>query len=221
MKKLLALLLVGIMLCGLCGCLGDENVRGEVNAPDKTESENTESEEFSLGETLNNSYKNKFLGLSCTLPEEWVFYTDKQILELNNIVTDSVGEEVKEMLENATIIYDMYATNPNNGSSINVNLEKISLVQSATLDLKQTLEAQFPALKSGLENMGYTDVVAEYAKIKVDGKEFDGAKVSGKIQGVDFYETVFTLKKGVYLANVTIATFSSDADTILSYFSVE
>lgn len=216
MKKFLCLTVSALMLISFCGCLGKENVRGGISSV----SQNTESDSFSLGETENNSYKNEFLGLSCSLPKEWIFYTDEQILELNNIVADSVDEEIAEAISNAKIIYDMYATNNNDGSSVNVNLEKISIAQAATLNLKQTIESQFPALKSGLENMGYTNVNIEYAKIKVGGKEFDGAKISGKIQGIDFYESVFTFKKGLYIANVTVATFSDNTDTILNYFTV-
>lgn len=227
MKKTISLILVAIMLVSLCGCFGGtepEDVRGDIvsgNSSQNTQQEGTEPE-FSLGKTANNTYTNNFLGLSCTLPAEWVFYTDEQILELNNIVADVVDEDVAESLKNADIIYDMYATNVIEGGSININLEKLSTVQMIGLDIRKTLEGQVDTIKSSYQNMGYTDIQIVYEKVQVDGKEFDALKITAKIQGVDFYVTVFSFKKSNYLANVTICSAETDeADTMLSWFTVK
>lgn len=215
MKKLLCLFMAIIMLTGLCGCLDNQDVRGEINSGGQEEEES----KFSLGQTADNTYKNDYLGISCTLPSDWVFYTDEEILELNNIVAGTVDEDIAKALENANIIYDMYATNPNDYSNINVNLEKLSAVQIATADLKELLEAQFDGIKSTFSNMGYTDINIAYEKITVDGKEFDGAKITAKIQGVDFHSVVFCFKKGLYLANVSLGSIQTDKTAeILSYF---
>ena len=227
MKKVLCLFLAVIMLVGLCGCLGGndtDDVRGDIVNGDNSESTNQSEKEpeFSLGKATDNTYNSDFLGLSCTLPAEWVFYTDEQILELNNIVGDVIDEEVAERLKNANIIYDMCAAYQTEGSSINVNLEKLNAAQLITLDIKKTLEAQIDTIKSTYQNMGYTDINVEYQKIKVDGKDFDGLKIVAKIQGVDFYADVLTFRKGSYLANVTLGSLQTDkTDTILSYFKVK
>ena len=227
MKKVLCLFLAVITLVSLCGCFGDnktDDVRGNITSGNdsQTNSQNKSEPEFSLGKTTNNRYNNDFLGISCTLPSEWVFYTDKQILELNNIVGDVVDEEVADRLKNANIIYDMFAAYETEGSNINIVLEKVNAVQMITLDIRQTLEAQIDTIKSTYQNMGYTDIDVKYRKVKVDGKEFDGLKITAKIQGVDFYGSAFTFKKSNYLANITICSLQTDkTDTILSYFTVE
>lgn len=227
MKKVLCLFLAVITLVSLCGCFGDnktDDVRGNITSGNdsQTNSQNTSEPEFSLGKTTNNRYNNDFLGISCTLPSEWVFYTDEQILELNNIVGDVVDEEVADRLKNANIIYDMFAAYETEGSNINIILEKVNAVQMITLDIRQTLEAQIDTIKSTYQNMGYTDIDVKYLKVKVYGKEFDGLKITAKIQGVDFYGSVFTFKKSNYLANITISSLQTDkTDTILSYFTVE
>lgn len=222
MKKVLCLFLTVIMLVGLCGCLGGnetEDVRGDIVSGSPSQNEN--EPEFSLGKATNNTYNNDFLGISCTLPAEWVFYTDEQILELNNIVGDVVDEEVADRIKNANIIYDMYATCQTDSSNMNINLEKLNALQIINLDIKQILEAQIDAIKSTYENMGYTDINVGYQKIKVNGKEFDGLKLTAKIQGVDFYGTIFTFRKSNYLANVTLCSLQTDkTDTILSYFTI-
>ncbi len=218
MKKFLCLLLAVVLCMGLCGCLGtgEEDVRGDI-----TGNSGENEAEFSLGEATNNTYKNDFLGLSCTLPSEWTFYNDEQILALNNMVGDSIDEEVAKQLENANIIYDMYAVIEDKGNSISINLEKLNALQLVQLNIKETLEAQFDTMRSSFESIGYTDINIAYEKITVDSKEFDAVKISAKIQGIDFYTTVFTFRKGNYLANVSVGTLLTDeTETILSYFKV-
>ncbi len=226
MKKILSLVLAIIMLVGLCSCLGDnenDNVRGDIVTQTSSESESQpESEpQLSLGKTANNTYNNEFLGLSCTLPDEWTFYTDEEILQLNNLTADLVDEEIAKSLENANLIYDMYAMKTD-GSNININLEKLSAVQLIALDIKATLESQIDTIKSAYESIGYTDINIGYQKINVDGKEFDALVLTAKIQGIDFYANVFTFRKGSYLASVTVCSLQTDKiDDILNCFTVK
>lgn len=220
MKKTICIFLAIFMMVGLCGCFGGDetnNVRGDI-----VSGNGANEPEFSLGKSANNTYNNAFLGLSCTLPGEWVFYTDEQILELNNIVGDVIDEDTAELLENASIIYDMNASYDAEGCSTNVNLEKLNAVQLISLDIRQTLEAQIEAIQSAYENMGYTDTHVEYQKVTVDGKEFDGLRLTANAQGVAFYVTIFTFRKGSYLANVSVSSFGTDkTDTILRYYTVQ
>ena len=214
MKKLFCVLFSVLLTVSLCACGGDSgDVRGQITT-DPTDPP------FSLGTTANNTYKNTYLGLSCTLPSDWVFYTDEQIRELNNFVGDMAGEEYQELLKNATIIYDMYAATPDSLNSININLEKLNALQIVSLDLKTVLESQFPTIKSSLENIGYTNVQMQYEKITVDGKEYDGITVTANFSGISFYETCFCFLKGQYLANVTIACLqNNNIPSILNQFS--
>ncbi|MBQ7045256.1 MAG: hypothetical protein IJN65_02055 [Clostridia bacterium] len=219
MKKLLSLLLVGVMLVSLCGCFSEpEDVRGDITA-NTTTSATTSTNEFSLGKTANNVYENKFLGLSCTLPSDWTFATDDEILELNSMVAGTIDEDIASRIKEANIIYDMQAANSTTGSSMNINLEKLSLVQVATLDIKQTLEAQISQIETAYANMGYTNTVCTYKKVTVDGKSLDALEISAKIQGVDFYAVAFAFAKENYLANVTVCSLVDNTiDTLLGYF---
>ena len=218
MKKVLCFLLAVMMIVGLCGCFGgndaDDAGGGNPTQPPK-------EPEFSLGKTDNNTYTNDFLGIGCTLPAGWAFYTDQQILELNNIVEDVLDEEIVDRLKDANIIYDMYAICQNTGS-INVNLEKLDALQLVGLNIKQTLEAQIGSIKSAYQGMGYTDIDVNYQKVTVDGKEFDALRIEAKIQGIDFYVITFAFRKQNYLANVTISSLQTDETaTLMSYFTIE
>ena len=219
MKKILSLLLATIMLLSLCACGGStDDVRGETS-PQATSSE--ETPEYSFGKASGSSYKNDFLGISCELPEGWVFYTEQQLLEMNNIISEFVDEDALEQLRNASIIYDMYASD-SNFNSITVNLEKFNALQMATLDIKASLEGQKDGIISSYQGMGYQDIQVEYQKVTVDGQEYDGLVIDASIQGVSFYAKAFAFKKGNYLANVTVASVGSDAtDTILSYIDMQ
>lgn len=230
MKKLLCLVMAIAMLFSVCGCLDGnydvEDIRGEITSEVENPTQSQDSEEsqpgFSLGKTSNNVYTNEFLGLSCTLPSEWKFYSDEQILELNNITKEYIDEDVSSQLEKATIIYDMYAQNTVDNSNVNVNLERLNPVQAVTLDIKTALEAQTDAIISTYQNMGYTDVSVNYESITVNGKKYDALRIEAKIQGYDFYGIAFTFIKNNYLANVTATSLQTDkTNTILNCFTLE
>lgn len=223
MKKVFCIILSMLMLLSLFGCTGNtdpEDIRGEVSGT--TEGNQEEKPEFSLGDTTGSTYTNDFLGISCTLPEGWVFYTDEQMKELNNLVGDYMDEEVAEQLKNATIIYDIIAQNTTDGSSINVTMEKLNVIQIVSLDVKKALEAQIDGIKSTYANIGYTDVQVEYQKLTVDGKEFDSLKIQAKFQSLNFSSILFAFPKGDYLANVTVCSLSADTvNSILGSITVK
>lgn len=213
MKKVLCILLAALLTMSLCACSSGEDIRGDIT-PDPTDPQ------FSLGQTANNTYKNDFLGLSCSLPSDWVFYTDEQIRELNNLTGEMAGEAFQEALENADIVYDMYASYQGGVSTLNVTMQKLNALQIATIDMKAVLEAQFPTIKEAFKNMGCTDVQLKYEKVTVNGKEFDGATVVATISGISLYETLICFVKGRYYATVTVCTLqTNDTAAILNRFT--
>lgn len=225
MKKFFVFLLALVMLVSLCACSLEDDIRGEIStnptpSTDTTEHTSTEPE-FSLGQTANNTYTSEFLGLSCTLSSDWRFYTDEEILQMNNISGEFMDEDLKEALKNATVIYDMAAINDQTYSNINVNLEKLTVLQAATLDIPAVLKSQFPSIKTAFANMGYSDITVESTTVTVDGKEFAGAKLTAKINGIDFYQIIFSFQKGLYMANVSVACAETDeTEAILGCFRV-
>ena len=222
MKKLLCFLLSAIMIFSLFACDeikksekdDEDDVRGNISS-DKDD----EGAELSLGKTSGGTYTNDFLGLSWTLPEGWEFYSDAEILALNNIAEGYLDEDVAKQLEKASLIYDMYAQNSSEGSTVNVVIEKL---RTTKIDIKTSLESQIDMIKSSYANMGYTDVSVEYEKVTVDGQEFDGLRMTAKIQGFDFYAQIFAFKKDNYMANVTLCTLYTDTTgDLLDLFTVK
>ncbi len=243
MKKLFCLLLAAILVMSLWGCVPNpENLRGEIETPSSSgeldgesqtpsSSENfsdddetpptTSGSELSLGKTENNRYYNDYFGISCTLPSDWAFYTDEEIRELNNLAMDSFDEDITEALENATIIYDMFAQDSYGFSSTNVTMEKLTATQTVFLDLKENIEALLPAMEQSYANMGYTNIQTAYTKVTVGGKEYDGMTVSAQIQGIDVYSVSFCYKRAYYLVNINVTSFITDeTETLLGCYTI-
>ncbi len=218
MKKIVSVLLAFLMLAALCGCGSGIDVNKLLNSSETAStpsdepvtSDSDEEAEFSAGKTVNNVYKNDFLGITCTLPSEWVFYTDDQIAKLNNQTVNAMDDDTASLVNQANIIYDMYAQNPNDGSNVNINLEEFTAIQMAVMDVKKTLEGQFDMLKSTYQNMGFSNINIYYDKITVGGKEVDGARLTADINGVNFYAVMFCFKKGNYLANVSLSSIQTN-----------
>lgn len=106
--------------------------------------------------------------------------------------------------------------------SININLDKVTALQAATLDMKKTLESQIDGIVESYNTMGYSNTKVEYKKVTVDGKEFDALVITAEVQGLSIYATVFSFLKGNYIANVAVSSLLTDETaTLLGYFDVK
>ena len=204
MKKILAIILASLMLLSLTACGNDENLRGETSGGEQAADTNTEEEkEFTLGTTSGATYKNEFLGIGADLGEGWTFYTDEQIKDLNKLSFDMVDEDIAKQLENAPLIYDMYASANEGADTLNLNIENIGLTNSTLISTETYLDNSMPTLKTALESMGFENVTAEKSTITFAGKTENCIKIHATVSGVDFYETLVCVKKGKYLVCVT------------------
>ena len=109
MKKLIVIMLCLMMMTSLIACSkspSEGEVRGEQTTNEKTQEESeaeTSEKEFSLGETDGLVYENKFIGIGCTLEDNWSFYSDEEIMELNNYTADVAGEDYEKIMEGADL----------------------------------------------------------------------------------------------------------------------
>ena len=229
MKKILVFAFTFVMLLSLCACAPEiDDIRGTQTDNTITEQPTLQTEDpvstpnpenFSFGTASGLTYENEFIGIGCTLPEGWTFYDDAQIKELNNLSADMAGEEFAEIIEDASIIYDMMATGSNQADSVNINLEKIDALRLLTLDLAKNFENVMPTIKEAFENMGYTNITSKIGTLEIDGKEFVSMDTQAEINGVTLYQKQFAVKCNGYLANITVSTyFENTAESILDNF---
>lgn len=225
MKKLLVVLLSLFMLFSFvsCGLLDNpEDIRGEQTNNSTGASEATKEEpEFSMGNTEGLTYESKFIGIGCTFDESWTFYDDEKIKELNNVTVDLAGEDFKELMKEATLVYDMFAISSNQIDNVNINLEKINKLTLATMDIKKTMETSYELLEDSLSNMGYTNFAHEISTVEIDGKVFDALTVSSEINGFKIYQKIINIKCNGYLAAIAItASNENTINSILEDFYV-
>ena len=57
---------------------------------------NSDDKDFLLGTVNGNVYENSFIGIGCELDKNWNFYNEEQILEVNDMTKDMVGEDYKK-----------------------------------------------------------------------------------------------------------------------------
>ena len=162
--------------------------------------------EFSLGDITGLNYENEFIGIGCNLPADWTFYTDEQIKELNNVAADLAGEEYKEAMENATVVYDMLATSPDMLSNVNINLEKGDPILIAATDLADAFENTLSLTKQSLENMGAVITSTEIGTVTIDGESFTSLRITSEINGFTMCQLIFATKCNGYIAYIGITT---------------
>ena len=229
MKKLLACLLALVMVLSLAACGGTEDIRGtQIDVPQDTtpvdtvpvdtvpvdtvpEETTPAEEELSLGVNDGIKYESTFIGLGCTLPEGWTFYTEEQLRELNNITEELVDEAYTEALKDATTIQDMFASSGDGLSNCNVTLEKVNALSLAVTDVKDIYEAQKETLVSGYESMGGANVKIESVTVTIEGKDFEALTLSVDIYGTTLMQTLFCVKCPGYLATLVVTADSAEA----------
>lgn len=229
MKKLICIALALCLALSFTACFDStnpEDISGDeaTQTPLLTPTPTPEAEpEFSMGTTSGLTYENKFIGIGCKLKSGWSFYSDTQIKELNNVTKDMAGEEFKQAMENATIVYDMYASSSNQVDSINVNLEKVDPKLLANLDVSKNLENSFSLIKQSLENIGYTNVSYKMGTVSIEDKSFVCMTITSQIQGINFYQKSICIKCNGYLANVTLSSLELDTinDLVESFYLVK
>lgn len=201
MKKLFAMLFAAVMLLSVAGCTIPQLENTPSSAPQR---------EFSLGTITDRNYENKFIGIGCNLDVIWNFYTDAQIRELNNQVSDIAGEEFQELMKNADVVYDMMAVHNNKLDNVIVNMEKVNPVQLAALDISANYEKVFPTIKSTFEKMGYSGTGYTLTTVTIGGQEYPAMAITARISGMDMYQILVSIKCNGYLAGITVTTYKAN-----------
>lgn len=231
MKRKIALLLALAMAASLTACGGvDESKLGEITNKETVSEENgdveneTSGEETGvsaidrIGEAEGNTYENAYTGIGFNLPEGWTFYSKDQINELNNITQDMLDEDIAKQIEQAAVIYDMYALDQY-GNSVNIVMEKLSVIASKGIDEKTYAEASTSQLEEALKQVGYNEVTAETTSIVFNGEEHAAIDVVCTMEGLTLYEKLICIQIDEYMVCITIGTtYTNTIEDVLSYF---
>lgn len=227
-KKIVTVLLSAALLLSFAGCTQQDDIRGDITPNPTTEAtseatteatteatnepttepttEPVAEPEFDIGSTTGNTYKNTFLGIQCTLDETWIFKTDEEIKAVNDTTMELVGDEYKEAMANAPVVYDMMATHTNGMDSISVVLEKLSglnvlMTEQTYMDLSKDNAV------NALASMGLNIQSAETFTVQLAGKDHVALMIEADVGGYAIYECMVVVKCGGYIACITVCTW--------------
>lgn len=241
MKKLLMILLAGLMVLSLAACSAKvepttppattaaptteatlapttEPTTAPTTAPTTvptTVPETTAPAEnvSKLGTVEGNTYTNAFLGITATLGENWVFATDEEMAQIRGMTAEAMNDEsLSQMLETSGAVMDVYAMDAN-GCTMNVMLENLNILQTIAVTEKAYAEAAQGQVPAALESLGITDVTSEVTEVTFAGQTHAALKIYGKIAGTDFYESLVIVKQGNYIACITVGSYMTDTTT--------
>lgn len=172
---------------------------------------------FGTGTVQDNVYWNETMEIGCELDENWYFYTEEEILQVNGMTADLLEGQLAEMMENGGTLTDMYAANLTTGATVNVVFERLSLANSLILNEESYVKASVSIVEEAFEQMGIEDLEILQQDMEFMGEEHRCMVISGSVSGVPFYETVVVLKSGRNVTSVTV--FSIDQEEIESVLS--
>jgi hypothetical protein len=122
-------------------------------------------------------------------------------------------------MENGTVFTVFNAQKLNGQLTMNITLEKLSMLNGALLDEERYINVSKDQLAPVLESMGFGNVTVETAKIQFAGEERHGLRIHATIQGIDFDEALVCIKNGNYIASVTVGTVGENkTDDLLAMF---
>lgn len=178
------------------------------------------AEKSKFGKVEGNTYTNSYLGVTCTLDENWHIATAEERAALNGLTAEMISdEELAEVFRSSGAAMDLYAENAN-GLSLNIMLEDLNLLYSLILSEENYANQTIDQLAPALESMGFTDVHSEKATITFAGAEHAGIRISAKISGFDFYETLVLVKVDGCMATVTAGALGENVtEDILARFT--
>ena len=219
MKKILAFILALMMVLSLSACseepeqeeigLGEPVTEEPASQPEEPEEEPAEEPEVEAkrGKAENGVYTNEAFGVTFNAGEEWYFYSDEEIAATYGITAEQMfTEEYAQIVEEASLIYDMYAINANTSATVNVNYENLGLVYGSVFDEKAYLEIAKTQLETQLSASGIALSKNEISSVLIDGEEVPALEVTIDYSGILIHEVVVCKKTGQWMGSITIAS---------------
>ena len=174
-----------------------------------------------LGSYADGVYSNDYLGVKCTLTEEFTVATKEELAQLNGVVAGAMSDQdLAQQLLKSGVAHAFYAIADEGLVTINIAVENLGLIYGTLLDEESYVEHSIGQLPAALKSMGLVDIKTEAVSLTLAGKEHAGVTVHGTLSGVDFYEKLVCIKNGSYMTVVTVGSYYEDiTDYLLSLFS--
>lgn len=220
--KLIPVLIILSLILSLAAC-GSKNISGNITTPSaKPNTSGTTANEpapedatYEMGSTNGGVYTNDFLGIGCELDENWAFYGEEQLAELNGIIADTIDDEelaeaYANSVENGKTTYDMCAVSADGLAVINIVIESLGVLYGVSLDEDRYLDLSLETLEKSLDAAGMANVTVEKASVACAGASRPSFAIYGEQSDVPVYEKGICIKKGNYMAVITVCSYYED-----------
>lgn len=240
MKKLLAILLVILMISTVLAACGtkEDDLKGSYGNNDKTEEKDDKDDDDNKddnkdadeenddilalpGEIGATVYTNEFANLKVTLPEDWTFSSEEDIMALMNLGEEMLSDDEKyaaELGKQATI-YSMMAQSADSMSNVILMFENLAKTGGLLYDEKDYADVLSSQLEA-LEEMNYT--IGEATEKTVAGIDFLSVSAEIESSGIITEQCYLIKKLSNYMMCISITTvpeYSVSIEDILPMFS--
>ena len=207
MKKIIALLVAGLMMMSFASCVSTEG--GNDGSSDIKSNVSAQKKEISRGKVDGDTYKNEYFEFEFTKPASWVYSTDEEIAAAMNMSVDLLGDKYEETLKNNTALIEMMAIDVTTGTNINIAVENLAKSFASNITEEQYVEA----LKKQLANV--QNMTIEFSdktdRINIGGNEFLRASLTNTVNGVTMTQVYYLRNLDGYMCVIT-ATLVSGYD---------
>lgn len=173
-----------------------------------------------LGSIDESTYWNDQLSIGFELAgSDWFFYTEDEILEINQLTGDMLGDDFQKALDSLDSYTDMFAANSVTGENVNITVENLSGLNALLTSEKSYMQVGAKGLEEALKQMGVEDFVCSSEDFTIGGETHPGSRVSYTLQGVSLYQAVVVIKSDSRMLTITATSLQSDTcDSILEGF---
>lgn len=176
-------------------------------------------DEFNFGSTQDNTYWNETLKIGCTLDENWYFLNEEEILQANSMTAEKLDGKLAEMVKEGGSMIDMFAQNLETGATVNLVVERLSVVNSLVIDEKKYLDISQSTLDEAMAQMGIEDVEITQESMDFLGQEHQSIVITGSFNGVPVCETMVVVKSGRNMTIITVfSAVEGEVEEVLASF---
>ncbi len=188
----------------------------EISEDEDSSSDNEVLSDFVMGTVEDNVYTSSFGNLTFTAPDNYVFYSDEEILDLMDLGADLLYDDASELyaeLAQQTTIYDMVAQDSETGDNVIIMYENLEAYGSGIADLYD-VDTYIEALDTQMESLassGMTFTKTDAADVTFCGQDFVKTEYTFTMESYDYttsqvyyinkngdYMTVIILSAGAY-----------------------
>lgn len=179
MKNKIAIIIAMCLILSLVACVSrptilsaenTEAIEATVTVTKPTSTTEPDKLEAVRGRVSEDAYVNEMLDLKIVKPEGWVFYTDEQIAQVNNLTYEAMQDsDIAEQISKNGQFMDMMMSDVN-GNSVNLVLQARQPLLSLYTD-EQAFAMNEESMKTLLASSGMIVTTYETVNMQIGGEE--------------------------------------------------